>query len=158
MSAHGVDARAGQLCPSARLQGGPRRAAVARGHWRAPDRGRRPWPAFNGTGLRSPSSCDLYRAEANMAKATRPIPDGYHTVTPQLIVRGAARAIDFYARAFGAEEVMRMPAPGGERIMHAELRIGDSHIFLNDEFPDMGARSPEAFGGTPASLHLYVED
>ena len=93
-----------------------------------------------------------------MAKATRPIPEGYHTVTPHLTVRGAARAIDFYARAFGAEELTRMPAPDGERIMHAELRIGDSRVFLNDEFPDMGGRSPEALGGTPASLHLYVED
>jgi PhnB protein len=92
-----------------------------------------------------------------MASTTRPIPQGYHSVTPYLIVNDAAGAITFYKNAFGAAEVMRMAAPGG-RVGHAELRIGDSRIMLADEFPDMGARSPKAIGGTPVSLHLYVED
>jgi PhnB protein len=92
-----------------------------------------------------------------MASTTRPIPQGYHSVTPYLIVNDAAGAITFYKNAFGAAEVMRMAAPGG-RVGHAELSIGDSRIMLADEFPDMGARSPKAIGGTPVSLHLYVED
>jgi len=89
--------------------------------------------------------------------AVKPIPDGWHTVTPSLTVRGAARAIEFYKQAFGAKETMRMPGPEG-KIMHAELKIGDSVVMLNDEFPDMGTRSPESLGGSPASLFLYVED
>jgi PhnB protein len=92
-----------------------------------------------------------------MASTARPIPEGYHSVTPYLIVNDAAGAITFYKKAFGATEVMRMAAPGG-RVGHAELKIGDSRIMLADEFPDMGARSPKAIGGTPVSLHLYVED
>jgi PhnB protein len=92
-----------------------------------------------------------------MTASVRPIPEGYHSVTPYLIVGDAAGAIAFYKRAFGAKEVMRMAAPGG-RVGHAELKIGDSRIMLADEFPDMGARSPKAIGGTPVSLHLYVED
>jgi uncharacterized glyoxalase superfamily protein PhnB len=87
----------------------------------------------------------------------KPIPDGFHAVTPSLVVRGAPKAIDFYRRAFGAEEIMRMPAPDG-RIMHAEIRIGDSIVFINDEFPEWGSRSPEAIGGTASTLHVYVSD
>jgi PhnB protein len=90
--------------------------------------------------------------------AARPIPEGYHSVTPALIVRGAAQAIDFYARAFGARELGRMPAPDGQRIWHAELQIGDSRLMLADEFPDMGGRAPASLGGTPVTLHLYVDD
>jgi PhnB protein len=92
-----------------------------------------------------------------MTNSVRPIPEGYHSVTPYLIVSDAAGAIAFYKEAFGAKEIMRMAAPGG-RVGHAELKIGDSRIMLADEFPDMGARSPRAIGGTPVSLHLYVED
>jgi PhnB protein len=84
------------------------------------------------------------------------IPEGYHTVTPGLTVRDAAKAIDFYRRAFGAVEVFRMEAPGG-KIGHAELKIGDSMIMLADEFPG-GARSPQSLGGTTSTLHLYVQD
>ena len=73
-------------------------------------------------------------------------------------IRGAAGAIEFYKRAFGAQEVMRMPAPGGNTVMHAEIKIGDSIIFVGDEFPDMGCRSPESLGGSAASLHIYVPD
>jgi PhnB protein len=93
-----------------------------------------------------------------MAKRVEAIPDGYHTVTPYLMVRGADRAIEFYKRAFGAEELMRMSGPDGKSIMHAEIKIGDSRIFLSEEFPDMRCRSPESLGGTASSLHLYVED
>jgi PhnB protein len=88
--------------------------------------------------------------------ATKAIPDGYHSVTPYLIVNGAAKAIDFYKRAFGAVELMRMPGPDG-KIGHAEIRIGDSAIMLADEHPQMGYRSPQSLGGTAVSLMVYVE-
>ena len=92
-----------------------------------------------------------------MTSSVRAIPEGYHSVTPYLAVDGAARAIEFYKQAFGATEVMRMAAPGG-KIGHAEIRIGDSRIMLADEYPDMGFRSPKAYGGSAVGLHLYVED
>src|SRR5262249_12482440 len=85
------------------------------------------------------------------------IPQGFHSVTPHLIVRDAARALDFYKKAFGAEVMGVMPTPDG-KIMHAAIKIGDSIIMLNDEFPEMGARSPQSTGGTSVTLHLYVED
>jgi PhnB protein len=88
---------------------------------------------------------------------TNYIPDGYHTATPYLIVNGAARALEFYQRAFGATELMRHPGPGG-KIMHAEFQIGDSRIMLADEFPEFDARGPQTIGGTPVGLALYVED
>ena len=88
--------------------------------------------------------------------ATKPIPDGYHTVTPYLIVKGAAKAIEFYKQAFGASEVMRMGGPDG-KVGHAEIKIGDSRVMLADEFPDMGALSPQSLGGAGVSLLLYVE-
>ena len=90
-----------------------------------------------------------------MAKA---IPDGYHTATPYLTVKGAAKAIEFYKQAFGAQEVTRMPGPDGQSLMHAEIKIGDSHIFLSDEFPGMAAKSPHTVGAVTASVHLYVEE
>jgi PhnB protein len=86
---------------------------------------------------------------------TKPVPEGYHTVTPYLVVDGAAKALEFYARAFGATERMRMPGPGG-KIGHAEIRVGDSAIMLADEHPEVGARGPRAYGGAAVSLHLYV--
>ncbi|MBL0209784.1 MAG: VOC family protein [Holophagaceae bacterium] len=92
-----------------------------------------------------------------MPTPVKPIPEGYHSVTPYLIVRGAAKALEFYKQAFGAVELFRMEAPDG-RIGHAEIRIGDSPIMLADEHPDMGAKSPETWGGSPVSLMLYVED
>ena len=88
---------------------------------------------------------------------TRPIPEGYHSVTPYLIVTGAASAIEFYKHAFGAKELMRIPHPDG-RVGHAELQIGDSRIMLADEFPEMGVRSPMTLGGTPVGIQLYVDD
>jgi PhnB protein len=87
----------------------------------------------------------------------KPIPEGYHTITPYLSIKGAADAIDFYKRAFGATEVMRFAQPDG-RIGHAEVRIGDSRVMLADEFPDMDFRSPHAIGGSPVHLHMYVDN
>jgi PhnB protein len=89
--------------------------------------------------------------------AVKPIPEGYHTATPYLIVSEGMRALEFYKEAFGAEELMRLPGPGG-KLMHGEIRIGDSPIMLADEFPEIGARSPKSYGGSPVSLMLYVED
>jgi PhnB protein len=86
----------------------------------------------------------------------KPIPEGYHSITPYLVVDNAKAAIDFYTRAFGAKEKFRMPM--GERIGHAELQIGDSVVMLADEFPDMGHLGPKSRGGTTVSLMLYVED
>lgn len=87
----------------------------------------------------------------------KPIPDGYPRVTPYLYVDGASSAIDFYCEVLGATERMRMPGPDG-RLGHAELEIGDSVIMLADENPEMDVRSPTALGGTPMSLHVYVDD
>jgi PhnB protein len=92
-----------------------------------------------------------------MPNKVQPIPKGYHTVTPYLIIDGAAKAIDFYKKAFGATELMRMPGPGG-KIGHAEIRIGDSPVMMADEHPEMGARGPNSTGNTPVSMLLYVED
>ncbi len=91
-----------------------------------------------------------------MAKQVNPIPDGYHTATPYLIIQGAAKAIDFYKRAFGAEELFRMDMGG--KLGHAEIKIGNSPIMLADEHPEMGAKGPQAYGGTPVSIMLYVKD
>ncbi len=88
----------------------------------------------------------------------KPIPDGYHTVTPSLTVRGGARAIDFYKQAFGAQERLRVHGPDGVSIMHAELQIGDSIVMLGDEYPDMGCVAPVSRGGATGSLFLYVSD
>jgi uncharacterized glyoxalase superfamily protein PhnB len=92
------------------------------------------------------------------AKPVKPIPEGQRTVTPHLVARGAAQAIEFYKQAFGAKEHGRMPGPDGKSIVHAEIKIGDSFIYVVDEMPEMGARSPLALGGTAVSIHLYVED
>jgi PhnB protein len=89
--------------------------------------------------------------------AVKVIPDGYHSVTPYLIISGATEAIEFYKKAFGATELMRIDAPGG-KIGHAEIKIGDSPIMLADEFPEMGYKSPTTLGGSPASIMIYVED
>jgi len=85
------------------------------------------------------------------------IPEGYHSVTPHLMVNGGADAIEFYKKAFGAVELFRFPAPDG-KIGHAEIKIGDSPIMLADEYPDMGYKSPKTIGGSPVSLMIYVED
>jgi PhnB protein len=90
-------------------------------------------------------------------KAKNAIPEGYHSITPYLICKGAATAIDWYVSALGAVELFRMPGPDGA-IGHAEVRIGNSNVMLADEFPDMGAKSPQSFGGSPVGLMLYVDD
>lgn len=90
-------------------------------------------------------------------KAKRFIPEGYHSVTPYLYVRGAAKALEFYKRAFNATELVRMPMPDG-RLGHAEFRIGDSILMMADEFPDRGVNGPQTLGGTSIGIALYVED
>jgi len=89
--------------------------------------------------------------------AVKPIPEAYHTVTPYLIIEGAAAAIEFYKKAFGAKELFRFPAPEG-KIGHAEIKIGDSPIMLADAYPDMGYNGPKSLGGSPVSLMIYVEN
>jgi PhnB protein len=92
-----------------------------------------------------------------MSKAVKPVPEGFHTLTPYLCVAGAAQAIEFYKEAFGATELMRMADPGG-KIGHAEIQIGDSRVMLADEYPEMGFKSPRAYGGSPMNMHMYVEN
>lgn len=90
---------------------------------------------------------------------SKPIPTGYHAITPHLVIKGAEGAIEYYKKAFGAEELVRMPMPGPDgrmRLMHAELQIGDSKLFLADEFPEHGVTGPN--GHSPVTIHLYVED
>lgn len=86
----------------------------------------------------------------------KPIPEGYHSVTPYLVIKGAADAIEYYKKAFGATEIFRMDHEG--KIGHAEIKIGDSHIMLSDEHPEMGYIGPQTLGGTPVSLMIYVDD
>lgn len=92
-----------------------------------------------------------------MKTNVKPVPEGYPVVAPYLIIRGAARALEFYQLVFGATERMRLPMPDGH-IGHAEIELGDSLIMLADESPAADCRSPEAFGGSPVNLHVYVED
>lgn len=90
-----------------------------------------------------------------MPNTVKPVPEGFHSITPSLVCKDAARAIEFYKKAFGAQERMRMPTPDG-KIGHAELKIGDSIIFLSDEFPQMGALAPTSPSG--CGLNLYVPE
>jgi len=92
-----------------------------------------------------------------MATNVKPIPEGYHSVTPYLIIKGAAEAIEYYKKSFGATELFRMPTPDG-KIGHAELKIGDSPIMLSDEHPDLGHVCPQTLGGTPVGIMIYVDD
>lgn len=93
-----------------------------------------------------------------MSSAVKPIPAGYNTITPYLTIAGAGDAIAYYQRAFGAQETCRMTCPQTGKVMHAELRIGDSALFLGDEFPECGVQSPLALGSSTVGIHLYVED
>ncbi len=88
---------------------------------------------------------------------TKPIPDGFHTTTPSLVVSNSKEAIEFYKKAFDANEIYQFPAPDG-KIMHAMIQIGDSFVMMSDEMPAMGTKSPISIGGTAVTLHLYVED
>lgn len=92
-----------------------------------------------------------------MAQKAAATPKGYHTVTPSLFVAGAAKAIEFYKKALGAEEQMRFAGPDG-KIMHAEIKLGDSIVMLADEMPDMGGKGPKSIGGTPVSFFVYGEN
>jgi PhnB protein len=92
-----------------------------------------------------------------MPSKVQPIPKGYHSVTPFLVVDDGAKAIDFYQRAFGAKEIMRMATPGG-KVSHAELQIGDSMIMLSEEMPGSGSKSPRSLGGSPVGIFLYLEN
>lgn len=89
--------------------------------------------------------------------AVQPIPPGYHTVTPYLVMKNAGKAIEFYKKAFGATELYRMPGPG-DSVMHAEVKIGDSPVMMSDEMPGQPWKGPESYGGTPVSLMIYVEN
>lgn len=93
-----------------------------------------------------------------MATATKPIPEGYHSITPHLTVRDAAAAMAFYQEAFGAVERFRLTGPDGKSVMHGELQIGNSIFFLGGEFPGMECKSPATLKGTPVELYVYVED
>ena len=102
----------------------------------------------------------MKKAKKSRAKAkarVQPIPKGYHDVTPYLSVQGAAQAIEFYKKAFGAAEVMRMPGPEG-KLGHAEIRIGGSRVMLSDEYPEMDFMGPQTRGGTSVHLHVYLKD
>lgn len=92
-----------------------------------------------------------------MKTTVKPIPDGYHTATPYLFIKNAAKAIEFYRQAFGATELTRLATPDG-KVAHAEIQIGDSRIMLTDEFPEWDTRSPQTIGGSAVSIMLYVED
>lgn len=92
-----------------------------------------------------------------MGATVKAIPEGYEGATPYLIIKGAGSALEFYKKAFGATELMRMPAPGGT-VGHAEIKIGKAIIMLADEFPQMNCKSPQAYGGSPVSIMLYVQD
>ncbi len=95
--------------------------------------------------------------EQTMTTQVKPIPEGYHTATPYLIITNAAKAIEFYKEVFGATELSRLATPDG-KVGHAELKIGDSRIMLADEWPEWDARSPQTIGGSPVVIMLYVED
>jgi PhnB protein len=97
------------------------------------------------------------KAKAKAKKKVAPIPKGYHAVTAYLSIRGAVAAIEFYKRAFGAKELLRIPGPEG-KLGHAEIKIGDSHVMLADEMPEMAFLAPQTRGGTTVHLHLYVKD
>jgi uncharacterized glyoxalase superfamily protein PhnB len=113
---------------------------------------------------KAPKAAKVEAAPAKAAAAPKAAglaagaPAGHHTVTPHLVVRGVASAIDFYKHAFDAVEVMRMPGPDGFSIMHAEITIGDSHVYLADELPNMGDKAPPTLNGTSVGIHLYVKD
>jgi PhnB protein len=92
-----------------------------------------------------------------MATPTRRVPEGCHSVSPHLVARGGAQALEFYKKAFGAKEIRRSAMPDG-KLLHAEMQFGDSRFYLNDEFPEMGAHSPQSLKGTPVTIHLWSED
>lgn len=105
---------------------------------------------------KNPRAASVSRSRPKTSRV-RPIPKGMHTATPHLVCAGAAAAIEFYKKAFGAVEEMRLPGPDG-KLLHARINIGDSKVFLIDESPMWGARGPKLLKGTPVTIHLYVEN
>jgi PhnB protein len=99
----------------------------------------------------------LSKGEPMSKSKVRAVPEGFHTITPHLVIHGAAAAIEFYQKVFGASSIMCMPGPGG-KVMHAELKFGDSILFMADDFPEMGSFAPSATGSSPVGINLYVED
>lgn len=95
---------------------------------------------------------------AGKAKPKKGIPEGFTTLTAHLVIDGASDAMDFYKRAFGAEEIGRAPMPDGKKLMHGLMKIGDSMLMLVDAFPEFGAKGPMAYGGSPVTMHVYVTD
>jgi len=93
-----------------------------------------------------------------MTHQVKPVPEGHHSITPHLVVKGASQAIEFYKQAFGAKEVRRVLGPDGKSIIHAEVKIGDSLLFLVDEIPEMNCLGPGSSGGSPVTIHLFVEN
>lgn len=93
-----------------------------------------------------------------MSTPVTPIPEGFATLTPYLVVKDAPKAIEFYKKAFGAEEIARSTMPGSDAVMNAQLRIGDSMLMLSEEFPQWGSKSPKSLGGSAVSVHIYVDD
>ena len=107
----------------------------------------------------APKAKGSYRLKpAPQAKPKKGVPAGFTTLTAHLVVEGAADAMDFYKRAFGAEDLGRAPMPDGRKLMHGLMRFGDSMLMLVDAFEEFGAKGPKAFGGSPVTLHVYVED
>lgn len=107
----------------------------------------------------APKAKTGYRLKsAPKAKPKKGIPEGFATLTAHLVIEGAADAMDFYKRAFGAEELGRAPMPDGKKLMHGLMKFGDSMLMLVDAFEEFGAKGPKAFGGSPVTLHVYVED
>src|ERR1043166_2425963 len=95
--------------------------------------------------------------ERNTFMSVKAIPAGHHTASPYLAIKNAVKALEFYKKAFGADEIYKLLMPDG-RLGHAEIRLGDSVIMVADEFPEYGGKAPETLGGSPVSIHLYVED
>ena len=104
------------------------------------------------------ASKDSPEKKEKMTNPVKPIPAGFHSIVPHLTVKGASQAIDFYKKAFAAEEMVRLPGPDGKSLMHASIKIGDSVLFLVDEAPERGCLGPQDRGGSPVTIHLYVED
>jgi PhnB protein len=93
-----------------------------------------------------------------MSSQVKPVPEGFHTITPGLVVNGAQKAIEFYKEVFGAEVLSLKTVPDGTKVVHSEIKIGDSRFFVNDEFPEMNSHGPQSSGLSPVSLNMYVED
>lgn len=144
-------------------------AARYTGVWRFTDADRYDWTLYvetaegrkqtmAATAVRQSTEKDRRPAGGSEGTEARPIPEGFHTVSPHLVIKNAAAAIEFYQRAFCAEETERMTTPEGQGVMHAEIRIGDSMVMIGEEYPDYGVLGPESIGGSTVTIHLYTDD